>query len=202
MSETVPQTLEVRPLPDSPAFLPFENPSAATRWCGIPPTNPTGASFAPWIAPPYQSTAASILMRETECEPTGRRKDTLAAVKRVPDAADLIPALAPFAAVAHPESMHLSFDIELRDRIFNPILRESPRIRFCQATAEPTRTTIREARVFEPVGFRWQRNRKIWDRGVSWRAPSRIGRRPDCDWFDWPGLLSVEPREGRQIRFN
>ena len=86
------------------------------------------------------------------------------------------PAQASFSKIAHPESMHSSFDTDLRDRIFNPILPQLPRTRLRPATVEVIGSRLRESRVFAPVGFRWQRHRKVRDRGAPWKIPA-------SNWF-------------------
>ena len=102
----------------------------------------------------------------------------------------LAPVLAPFSKIADPESMHSSFAEELRDRIFNPVLPPFPRTRMRPAGVETTTPRFRIAYVFAPVDFRWQRKRKMWDRGAAWQAPSGIGLVPACKLPRWPGPFS------------
>jgi len=146
--------------------------------------------------------AGRVVMPETALKPWDKLAHRASGMEEMLGAVLAAPVLASFSKIAHPESMHSSFDTDLRDRIFNPILLQLPRIHLRPATVEVIGSRLRESRVFAPVGFRWQRHRRLRDRGAPWKIPTRIGLRPPPAPPHWPGPLSVSERNDRPTRFH
>ena len=202
LRQTGPVTQAVRPVPDSPDLLPYRNRSHAEPSWEFQFASTTGASFAACAPPLYEPGTGCITMLRSAWQLWDKPAERASGSETMLSHAELGPALAPFSKIAHPESMQSTINRELRDRIFNPILPQFPRIRFRQSTMEAAKTTIRESRVFAPVDYRWQRNRRVWARGASWKAPARIGLFPACAPSDWPGPLSVARWGSRRSRVN
>jgi hypothetical protein len=188
--EAGPATPGVRPIPDSAEFFNFRNRSLAVPSWDFKIASPTGASFAACAALPYEPATGRAVMPASAHQQWNKPGD-----KPLPRAAmlqllQLAPGLAPFSEVAHPDSMRFSFATDLRNRIFDPIRPQFPRICLRPPRVEPTTSLLRASHAFEPLGFRWQRSRRVRDRGASWKAPISLALLPACEPQNWPGPLS------------
>jgi len=189
----------VHPVPDCPQVFVFQNRSRLETSWGFPFASPAGASFAAHPAQPYEpmgelggpSAADRAVMPENVPKPWNNPAHRASGMEEMLSPVRVAPARASFRQIAHPESMHSSFDTDLRDRIFNPILPQLPRTHLRPATVEVIGSRLRESRVFAPVGYRWQRHRSLRDRGAPWKIPTRIGLRPPPAPPHWPGPLSA-----------
>ena len=198
------------PVPDCPQVFVFENRSRLGPSWEFPFATPTGASFAAYAAQPYEPMdelggrpdADRIIMPESALKPWNKRAHRASGMEEMLRPVQVGPVRASFSQIAHPESMHSSFDTDLRDRIFNPILPQLPRTHLRPATVEVIGSRLRESRVFEPVGFRWQRHRKLRDRGAPWKIPTRIGLRPPPAPPHWPGPLPFAEGNDRPARIH
>ncbi len=199
----------VLPVPDCPQVFVFQTRAPFGPSWEFPFARPTGASFAAYAAPPYEPIgdlggppdAGRAVMPETALKPWNKPAQRASGMEEMLGPVPVAPALASFSRIAHPESMHSSFDTDLRDRIFNPILPQLPRTRLRPDTVEVIGSRLQESRVFAPVGFRWQRQRKVRDRGAPWKIPTRIGLRPPPAPPHWPGPLPVA-KDDRPARFH
>ena len=195
--ERGPLARDIRPVPDSPDFLPFADRAQAEPGWEFRLASSTGASFAIGVARACGPEPAPIAIPDTSHRPW-RRTVGMSRSERLPQPVRLAPALAPFRAIARLESMQSSFAEDLRDRIFKPILTASLGIRLLPPGIETIGSTLRESPAFAPLDFRWQRSRKVRDRGAPWKTPSGIGTLPGCEIPQWPGPLEVQiPRPAK-----
>ena len=200
----------VLPVPDCPQVVDFQNRSRLGPSWEFAFATSTGASFAAYAAQPYEPAgeiggrpdAGRLVMADSALKPWNKLAHRASGTEEMLRPVQVGPVLASFSQIAHPESMHSSFDTDLRDRIFNPILPQLPRIHLRQATVEVIGSRLRESRVFEPVGFRWQRQRKLRDRGAPWKIPTRIGLRPPPAPPHWPGPLPFAEGDDRPARIH
>ena len=182
-----PVTRSIRPDPDSPEFVHFGNrPEAEPAW-RFELANPVGASFVA-CARPVNGSAGDVVVPEFTHRPWSRREESASAEKTIPQPSRVAPELAPFRKIARPESMNSSFANDLRDRLFNPLI-PIPRTDLGTVRLETTNSKLRESHSFVPLDFRWQRKRKAWDRGASWKPPAAILSLPTCVLPQWPGPL-------------
>ena len=193
-----PATCGIRPVPDSPEFFYFRPRALAAPSWGFEIASLIGASFAACAALPCEPGTGRVVMPQSAHQRWNKPADRPSAKAGMLQLVQLAPALAPFSKVAHPDSMRSSFATDLRDRIFNPVLPQFPRTRLLPARVEPSRSKLHESRDFAPVGFRWQRNRKLRDRGAPWKAPTGIGLLPVCELPNWPGPVSALELGDRQ----
>ena len=201
----------VHPVPDCPQVFVFQNRSRLGPSWRFPFATPTGASFATYAAQPYepigepggQPDADRVIMPESALKPWNKPAHSACGMEEMLGPVQVAPARASFREIAHPESMHYSLRAtDLRNRIFNPILPQFPRTHLRPATIEVIEPRLGGTRVFAPVGFRWQRNRKVRDRGAPWKIPTSIGLHPQPAPPHWPGPLSVTERDDRPTRFH
>ena len=198
------------PVPDCPEVFVFQNRSRLGPSREFPFSTPTGASFAAYAARPHepmgelagQRDADLVVMPESALKQWNKPSHRASGMEGMLGPVQVAPARASFSKIAHPESMQSSLDTDLRDRIFNPILPQLPRIHLRPATVEIIGSRLRESRVFEPVGFRWQRHRKLRDRGAPWKIPARIGLRPPPAPPHWPGPLPFAEGNDRPARIH
>ncbi len=210
LRETTAPLRRVLPVPDSPQAFVFQNRSRFGPSGEFHFALPTGATFAAYPPQPYEPTgelggppdAARVIMPENALKPGSKPALGTSEIEEVLRPVRVAPARASFCKIANPESMHSLFDTDLRDRIFNPILPQLPRTRLRPATVEVGGSRLQESRVFAPVSFRWQRQRKVRDRGAPWKIPARIGLRPPPAPPYWPGSLPVAEWVDRPTRFH
>jgi hypothetical protein len=186
------------PVPDCPQVVVFQNRSRFTPlWdltfalAGVPPAGVYAAhAYEPIGDLGGEADGDRVVMPASTPKLWSKLAQKASEIERTLGSLHAAPARALFRRLAHPESMHSSFDTDLRDRIFSPIL-PPVRTRLHPATVEATASRLRESRVFAPLGFRWQRHRTLRDRGAPWKVPAAIGLRPAPAPADWPGPLSV-----------
>jgi len=188
-SERGPLTRDIHPIPDSPDFFPFPHRTQTGPGWAFQLAVPTGASFAISVARTCEPETARVAIPDVAHQPWRKTAET-SRIGQLPQPVRLAPALAPFRTIARPESMQSSFAEDLRDRIFEPILPARPRTHLRPPGMATAGSTLRESHAFEPLDFRWQRNRKVRDRGARWMTPSRIGSLPECKIPQWPGRLT------------
>ncbi len=189
LRERGPVTCEIRPIPDSPDLFPFEHRSQAEPAWVFQLASSIGASFAISVARTCEPEPGRVAIPDTTHRPWRKTAERASGSERIPQPVRLAPALAPFRRIANPESMQSSFATDLRDRIFNPILPAIPRTHLRPPSVEAIGSRLPESHVFAPVDFRWQRSRKVRDRGASWKAPAGISSLPGCEIPEWPGPL-------------
>ncbi|MBZ5675081.1 MAG: hypothetical protein LAP61_12620 [Acidobacteriia bacterium] len=187
--ERGPVTREIHPIPDSPDFFPFRHRAQTDPGWAFQLAVSTGASFAISVARTCEPETALVAIPDITHRPWRKTAET-SRIGQLPQPVRLAPALASFRTIARPESMQSSFAEDLRDRIFKPILPARPRTHLRPPGMEIAGSTLRESHTFEPLDFRWQRNRKVRDRGAPWMTPSGIGSLPGCEIPQWPGPLS------------
>jgi hypothetical protein len=187
--ERGPVTREIQPVPDSPDFFTFLHRVQAEPAWTFQLASSIGASFAIGVARTCEPETARVAIPDIAHRPWTKTAETSRS-GQMPQPVRLAPALAPFRTIARPESMQSSFAADLRDRLFKPILPATPRTHLRPPGVETTGPMLRESHVFEPLDFRWQRNRKAWDRGAPWKTPSGISSLPVCKIPQWPGPLS------------
>jgi hypothetical protein len=200
----------VLPVPDCPPFLVFQNRSRLGPSREFTFATPTGASFATYEAQPSermgelggQQDAGRVVMPENVLKPWNKPAHRAPGLEELLGAAQIARARASFSKIALPEPLHSSFATDLRDRIFSPILPARPPTHLRPARVKVIEPRLQESRVFAPVGFRWQRNRKVRDRGAPWKMPTGIGLHPPPAPPDWPGPLSVVERNDRRTQFH
>jgi len=190
LRETGPATLGIRPVPDSPEFSHFPHRFLAEPAWVFQLASSIGASFAISVARTCEPETGRVAIADIAHRPWRKTADRASGSDRMPQPVRLAPALAPFRRIAHPESMQSSFATDLRDRIFSPLLPPIPRTHLRPASVETSGFRLRESHTFAPLDFRWQRNRKMKDRGAPWKLPAGIGSLPECELPDWPGALS------------
>jgi hypothetical protein len=187
LRETGAATREIHPVPDSPDFSPFQrHPHAEPGWV-FQLADSIGAGFAISVARTCEPETGQVAIPDLSYCPWKKIVDRTSGSAGVPEPVRPAPALASFRRIANPESMQSSFATDLRDRIFNPILPASPRTRLRPPGVEATGFRLRESRGFASLDFRWQRERKVRDRGASWKAPAGICSLPTCEIPQWPG---------------
>lgn len=76
---------------------------------------------------------------------------------------------------------------ELAERVLDPALLRLVQIRFPDYDLAHTKPTIHRCGDWVPLDSRWQRRRRVWDRGARWKITKRVGRLPSVR-LTIPGL--------------
>lgn len=77
---------------------------------------------------------------------------------------------------------------ELAERVLDPALLQLVQIRFPDYDLAHTKPTMHRCGDWVPLDSRWQRRRRVWDRGARWKITKRVGRFPS-------GSLTIPERQ-------
>ncbi len=102
----------------------------------------------------------------------------------------LAPKGAAYATILPPQVSWSSALEELRERIFNPRIKSDPRLRFSAPDLKTRKAALPISKLPVPLDFRWQRERKQWDRAARWKRRGSSVRLPEVSL--WPGPSSPE----------